>query len=103
MILSLENKNTSSAKQSLEDKVNKFCQTESEEMIFCYECEFPAEDFYDFGEHMLEYHFDGICKGCAETFTTKEKLSDHISISDDHPHEENRSVLSSDHFKCNHC
>ena len=54
--------------------MNKFCQTESEEMIFCYECEFPAEDFYDFGEHMLEYHFDGTCKVCAETFTTKENF-----------------------------
>ena len=100
-ILSLENKNTSSAKQSLEDKLNKFCQTESEELIFCYENEFPAKDYYDFGEHMLKYHFNGTCRVCDETFTTKEKLSDHIS--DDHPHEENRPVLSSDHFKCNHC
>ena len=81
--------------------MNKFCQTESDELIFCYECEFPAEDYYDFGEQMLEYHFDGTCKVCDETFTTKEKLSDHIS--DDHTQEESRSILSTDNFKCNHC
>ena len=51
-IFSLENEITSSAKQTLEDKVNKFCQTESDELIFCYECEFPAEDYCDFGEHI---------------------------------------------------
>ena len=72
---------------------NKCSQTESDEMLFCYECEFPADDFHELGEHMLEFHFEGNCSLCDETFTTKEKLEDHKS--EDHKQEV--------HFQCNHC
>ena len=65
---------------------NKIIQKTESEMIFCYECEFPADDFQDLGEHMIEYHFEGECKLCDETFTTKEKLADHLS--DDHQQDE---------------
>ena len=92
------------SERNASDKKKKFadkhCQTESE-LIFCYECEFPADDFHDLGEHMIEYHFEGECKLCDETFTTKEKLADHMS--DDHQQDLTTQDLGSVKFICNHC
>ena len=45
-----------------------YCQTESEGIVFCYECEFPADDYHDLGEHMLEFHFLGTCEFFDESF-----------------------------------
>ena len=52
-------------------------QTESDDIIFCYECEFPADDYFEFGEHMMEFHSETSCKTCGESFHTKEMLTDH--------------------------
>ena len=56
-----ENERNSSDKSIKKKSADKHCQTESE-LVFCYECEFPADDFHDLGEHMLEYHFEAECK-----------------------------------------
>ena len=80
---------------------NKHCQTESEGIVFCYECEFPADDYYDLGEHMLEFHFVGNCEVCDESFTTKEKLQDHLV--DEHDQGRNFLDMNSQNFLCSHC
>ena len=80
--------------------MEKSSQTESEEMIFCYECEYPVDDFHELGEHMIECHFEGSCNYCDETFTTKEKLEDHIA--EDHT-QEGPATNKSENLKCNHC
>ena len=51
-------------------------------MIFCIECEYPAEDGYDLGEHMYEYHSERYqkkldCHYCDESFDTKNTLMKH--------------------------
>ena len=51
-------------------------QTELEVPIFCYECDFPAEDYHDLGEHMMEFHAF-VCKTCGENFESKESLEEH--------------------------
>ena len=48
-------------------------QVDTEEMISCIECEYPAEDGYDLGEHMYEYHSERYqkkldCHYCDESF-----------------------------------
>ena len=35
---------------------NDDTQTELDRTIFCYECDFPAEDYRNFAEHMMEFH-----------------------------------------------
>ena len=57
-------------------------QTDTEEIIFCIECEYPAEDGYDLGEHMYEYHSERYqkkldCHYCDDSFDTKDSLMKH--------------------------
>ena len=100
-VIFLENQRKSSKNTVVGEYANKHCQTELEEPVFCYECEFPADDFHDLGEHMMEFHFQSACEVCDETFTTKEKLADHMS--EDHEIEEKVKELSSHEIQCNFC
>jgi hypothetical protein len=65
------------------EKINNSVQTEAQEIMRCNECEYPAEDIYDLGEHMYEVHvldsYDGsiTCHYCGKNFTTKDKLMMH--------------------------
>ena len=65
------------------EKDTKGVQTEAQEIMRCNECEYPAEDIYDLGEHMYEVHvldsYDGsiTCYYCGENFATKQKLMMH--------------------------
>ena len=57
-------------------------QTESEEILFCNECEYPAEDFHELGEHMFEFHSKTNdtkidCHFCDNSFDTKDILMRH--------------------------
>ena len=60
-------------------------QTEDMEIMRCNECEYPAEDIYDLGEHMYEIHTmenEGIteqiaCYYCDHKFKTKHDLMKH--------------------------
>ena len=59
-------------------------QTEPEDtdIMRCNECEYPAEDIYDLGEHMYEFHAlenEGniACHYCGERFETKGNLMMH--------------------------
>ena len=56
--------------------------TKTEEMLFCAECEYPAEDGYDLGEHMVEYHSESShkklsCHYCDDSFDNKNSLMKH--------------------------
>ena len=51
-------------------------------LMLCYECEYPAEDIYDLGEHMFEFHHekeveDINCNFCDDIFSTNEELQEH--------------------------
>ena len=55
-------------------------------LMFCNECEYPAEDIYDLGEHMYEIHssrYEGegevcfVCDICNDRFVTNLELSGH--------------------------
>ena len=59
-------------------------QTDDEGIMRCNECEYPAEDIYDLGEHMHEYHALNesceqtiVCHYCSKNFQTKGALMIH--------------------------
>ena len=99
-VKALENQKSSSKVTTEKEYATSYCQTESEGIVFCYECEFPADDYHDLGEHMLEFHFLGSCHLCDESFTTKEKLEDHLI--DDHNQKDHADRIS-ENFDCNFC
>ena len=53
------------------------------ERLWCIECEYPAEDLYDLGEHMYEVHAEDnveytiSCHYCGNFFKTKSDLMIH--------------------------
>ena len=58
-------------------------QTEDMEGMFCIECEYPAEDIFDLGEHMYEIHaedtdeYSESCYYCSQVFKTKSDVMLH--------------------------
>ena len=58
-------------------------QTEDTERLWCIECEYPAEDLYDLGEHMYEVHaednseYTESCHYCGNCFKTRGDLMTH--------------------------
>ena len=55
------------------------CQTNDSDLIFCEECEFPAETLYELGEHVGEFH-SGLripCNFCDDIYPTKKGLEEH--------------------------
>ena len=54
-------------------------------LMLCSECEYPAEDIFDLGEHMFESHSNSedeeittcTCFICGESFSTRESLKEH--------------------------
>ena len=51
-------------------------------LMLCCECEYPAEDIFDLGEHMFEAHSNSeqdeiTCKICDESFSERESLEEH--------------------------
>ena len=65
------------------DSQPKIARTTTGDLIlFCHECEFPADDLYDLGQHMYEDHMDDNekkvdCHYCDETFTYKDSAMKH--------------------------
>ena len=58
----------------------------SEEIMFCNVCEYPAEDLYNLGEHMFEFHAEKSekkldCHYCDDSFDTKNLLMKHRKAS----------------------
>ena len=58
-------------------------QTEDMNRMFCIECEYPAEDLFDLGEHMYEVHaelndeYTIACHYCGNYFKSKGDLMNH--------------------------
>ena len=51
-------------------------------LMLCCECEYPAEDIFDLGEHMYEAHSQNeedeiTCEFCGGSFSTEDSLKDH--------------------------
>ena len=51
-------------------------------LMLCSECEYPAEDIFDLGEHMFEFHSEKeeeewSCSFCGESFISQERLQKH--------------------------
>ena len=73
-------------KLELKDSVSKpektsiSVQTEDMNRMFCVECEYPAEDLFDLGEHMYEVHaelnddYTIACHHCGNYFKSKGDL-----------------------------
>ena len=45
--------------------ISSSTQTEDVDRKWCIECEYPAEDLYDLGEHMYEVHAEENAEYCA--------------------------------------
>ena len=80
-IFKLGNKNKSNASQP-----NVVKTLTGEIIMFCNKCEYPAEDIYDLGEHMYEFHcsrYEGeselsfVCEICNDGFKTDLELTAH--------------------------
>ena len=93
-IVDLENLQTSKKVSQIKET-----QTELDRPIFCYECDFPAEDYHDLGEHMMEFHLPS-CQTCKEIFEKQEDLADHQSS---HKEESNSQRVNVDDIACNFC
>ena len=54
-------------------------QTKDEDVLFCQDCEYPADDLYSLGKHVGEYHTethadDFGCTFCGDNFLLKKFL-----------------------------
>ena len=74
-IKSLQKKSQSSKSASV--------QTDNVDGMLCIECEYPAEDIFDLGEHMYEIHaeaneeYNESCHYCTQLFKTKRDVMLH--------------------------
>ena len=65
------------------EKTSISVQTEDMHRMFCVECEYPAEDLFDLGEHMYEFHvelndeYTIACHHCGNHFKSKHDLMIH--------------------------
>ena len=65
------------------EKTSISVQTEDMNRMFCVECEYPAEDLFDLGEHMYEVHaelnddYTIACHYCGNHFKNKGDLMIH--------------------------
>ena len=79
---------------------NDGTQTELDRAIFCCKCDFPAEDYHDLGEHMMEFHAFA-CKTCGDIFDDQEGLDEH-----EPKHNEETKNNSNSHLNklaCHYC
>ena len=95
--LVLENEKKSSI--SVKESQNEGTQTELERPIFCYECDFPAEDYHDLGEHVTESHAERFCQVCNARFESNDSLTEHVSSK--HAEVGNTDEDKTERFHCN--
>ena len=70
---------TQKIEKDKQPKVNAGCQTDDADLLFCEECEFPAETLFELGEHVGEFH-TGLripCNFCDDIYTSKKDLEKH--------------------------
>ena len=66
-------------KQNPVDTNNTGSQTDDADLLFCEECEYPAETLFELGEHTGEFH-TGLripCEFCDDIYLTKEEVKHH--------------------------
>ena len=83
-VKSLEKMNPESQTKKAQTFVHTGSQTEEEDILFCQECEYPADDLYSLGEHVGEFHTeklveDIVCNICGDKFPSEEILKEHLS------------------------
>ena len=85
------------------------CQTDDSDLLFCEECEFPAETLYELGEHVGEFH-SGLripCDFCDDIYPTKKGLEEHkveVHKCDvDQQGDTEREHCNYEIFKCRFC
>ena len=87
----------------VKESTNEGTQTELDRPIFCYECDFPAEDYHDLGEHMMEFHAFA-CRICGDSFEDQEGLAEHEQThNEDTSNDLNSHKSKPDHMKSNSC
>ena len=75
-------------------------QADDEDLLFCEECEFPAETLYKLGEHTGEFH-TGLripCDFCSNIYVDKETLMKHVI----NEHKESLKFRGNNDQKANH-
>jgi hypothetical protein len=79
-------------------------------IMFCNECEYPAEDIYDLGEHMYEIHssrYEGegedcfVCEICNDRFISSLELTAHAQKH--HGELGSKDSMESNSLACNFC
>ena len=79
-------------------------------LMFCSECEYPAENIYELGEHMYEFHssrYEGErevcfeCNICNDSFITELELTAHIQKH--HSELGSNDSIHTDSLACNFC
>ena len=66
-------------KQKVSENVEAGSQTDDNDIMFCDECEFPADSLFELGEHVGEFH-TGLripCNFCSDIYTTMKCLRKH--------------------------
>ena len=68
--------------ESETSKAQTGTQTEDDDILFCQECEYPADDLFTLGEHVGEFHsenlvLDKVCSICDDRFSSEEFLTEH--------------------------
>jgi hypothetical protein len=85
-IYELEQKMETMQHKEIPSKLETFSiivQTEAMNRMFCTECEYPAEDLFDLGEHMYEVYaelnddYTIACHHCGNYFKSKDDLLIH--------------------------
>ena len=87
-VLEKENKDSMEMISKLKEKLQKQnhvntvhvgSQTDDADLLFCEECEYPAETLYELGEHVGEFHSGHRipCDFCDNIYLTKKELKDH--------------------------
>ena len=49
-------------------------QTEDEDILFCQECDYPADNLYSLGEHVGEFHSEKVAEDMDATFVSSSFL-----------------------------
>ena len=80
-VKSLEKVNRESVTSKTQTLVQSGTQTEDEDILFCQECEYPADDLFTPGEHVGEFHtekvvHDKVCNFCGERFSSEDILTE---------------------------
>ena len=81
-VLLLEVKVKDLEKERVNNQPNVVKTDKGDILMLCCECEYPAEDIFDLGEHMYEAHSQNdedeiTCNFCGDNFSSEKSLKEH--------------------------